>query len=109
MIQMDLLNMDLLNMASQVAQWWRIHLPMQETQEAQVRSLDWEDSLEKEMAGEFHEQRGAWRAIQFMGLQRVRYDWAHTQGTFFTLKTEKQYVNSDGQQAKEKIFNSTNY
>ena len=32
---------------SQVAQWWRIHLPMQETQ---VLSLGQEDPLEKEMA-----------------------------------------------------------
>ena len=30
-----------------MAQWYRIHLPMQETQ---VRSLDQEDPLEKEMA-----------------------------------------------------------
>ena len=29
--------------ASQVAPWWRIHLPMQETQKMQVWSLDWED------------------------------------------------------------------
>ena len=33
--------------ASQVAQWLRIHLLMQETW---VRSLGWEDTLEKEMA-----------------------------------------------------------
>ena len=33
--------------ASLVAQWQRIHLPMQETQ---VPSLGWEDPLEKEMA-----------------------------------------------------------
>ena len=32
--------------ASQVAQWQRIHLPMQETW---VQSLGWEDSLEWEM------------------------------------------------------------
>ena len=87
---------------------WLSHLSMQETQETQVRSLDWEESLEKEMAGEFHGQRGAWWAIQFMGLQRVRYDWTRTQGTFFTLKIEKLYVNSDSQQAKEKIFNIAN-
>ena len=35
---------------SQVAQWQRIHLPMQETQEARVRSLGQEDPLKKEMA-----------------------------------------------------------
>ena len=36
--------------ASQVAQWSRTCLPMQELQEAWVRSLGWEDPLEKEMA-----------------------------------------------------------
>ena len=47
--------------ASQVAQWQRIHLPMQETR---VRSLGWEDPLEKETAthsaflpGKSHGQR----------------------------------------------------
>ena len=30
--------------------WYRIHLPMQETQETQVQSLEQEGSLEKEMA-----------------------------------------------------------
>ena len=34
---------------SQLAQWWRIHLPMQEMQETQGGSLDWEDPLEEEM------------------------------------------------------------
>ena len=33
--------------ASLMAQWLGIHLP---TEETQVRSLSWEDSLEKEMA-----------------------------------------------------------
>ena len=36
--------------ASQVAQWQRNHLPMQETQESQVQSLGQEDLLEEEMA-----------------------------------------------------------
>ena len=35
---------------SQVAQWYGIHLPMQETQEMQVRTLGQEDPWEKEMA-----------------------------------------------------------
>ena len=34
---------------------------------------------------------------------------ARTQGTCFTLKIEKQYVSSDAQQAKEKMFSITNY
>ena len=36
--------------ASQVAQWQRIHLPRQETQETRVQSLGWDDSLLKEVA-----------------------------------------------------------
>ena len=36
--------------ASRLAQWQRIHLPMQETQETRVQSLDREDPLDKEMA-----------------------------------------------------------
>ena len=47
-----------LSWASQVAQWWRIHLPVQETQEAWVRSLGREDLLE-EMAT--HSSILAWR------------------------------------------------
>ena len=40
--------------------WWlRIHLTMQETQETWVRSLDWEDLLEKEIAT--HSNILAWR------------------------------------------------
>ena len=45
--------------ASQVAQWWRIDLPMQETQEMWVRSLDLEDPLEEGMAT--HSSILAWR------------------------------------------------
>ena len=47
-----------------MAQWSRIRLPMQETQEMQVRSLVWEDPLKKEIAtypvflpGKSHGQR----------------------------------------------------
>ena len=39
-----------LDWASQVAQWERTLLPMQETKETWVWSLDWEDSLEESMA-----------------------------------------------------------
>ena len=35
--------------ASQVAQWYRVHLPIQEMQETQVQSLGWKDPLEKGM------------------------------------------------------------
>ena len=37
-------------MASQAAQWYRICLPMQDTQETWVQSLGWEDPLEEVMA-----------------------------------------------------------
>ena len=36
--------------AFQVAQWEKIHLPMQEIQEMQVQSLGQEDPLQKEIA-----------------------------------------------------------
>ena len=44
--------------ASQVAQWSRIPLPMQETQ---VQSLDWENPLEMEMAA--HSSILAWETL----------------------------------------------
>ena len=39
-----------INGSSQMAQWQRIHLPVQMTQETQVESLDWKNLLEEEMA-----------------------------------------------------------
>ena len=74
--------------ASQVAQWWRIRLPMQEPQEMQVWSLCGEDSpgegngnppqcscLENPM------DRGAWPAtVLGVGNSQTRLsDWAHMQ------------------------------
>ena len=70
---------------SQVAQWSRIHLPMQEMR---VQSLDWEDPLEEGMATHSSilaykiswTERGAWQ-LQSRGSQRVKTqmgDWAHT-------------------------------
>ena len=64
--------------ASQEAQWLRTCLPMQETQETWVWSLDWEDPLEKEMAT--HSGILAWKIpcaeepgrLQSLGSQRVR-------------------------------------
>ena len=55
---------------------------MQESQETHVRSLCWEDPLEKEMAS--HSSIRAWIipwteepcGLQSMGSQRVRQDWA---------------------------------
>ena len=45
--------------ASQVAPWYRIHLPKQETQETRVPSLGPEDPLEQEMAT--HSNLLAWK------------------------------------------------
>ena len=66
--------------ASQVAQWYRIHLPMQETQKMWVQSLGQEDLLEKGMAT--HSSILAWEIpwteepcwLQSIVLQRVRHD-----------------------------------
>ena len=66
--------------ASQLVQWSRIHLTMQETQEMGVLSLGWEDPLEEEIAT--HSSILAWKMpqtegpgrLQSMGSQRVRYD-----------------------------------
>ena len=63
-----------------MAQWERIHLPVQKTQETWVRSLDQEDSLEEEVATHFSIL--AWEIpwmeepseVQFTGLQRVRHN-----------------------------------
>ena len=68
-----------LNQASVVAQTVKRLPTMWETQ---VRSLGWEDPLEKEMAT--HSSALAWKTprmeepgrLQSMGLQRVGHDWA---------------------------------
>ena len=68
--------------AFQVAQWWRICLPIQETQETQVQFLDQEDRLEEKMAT--HSSILAWRipwteepgGLQSTGSNRVGCDWA---------------------------------
>ena len=66
--------------ASQMAQRYRTHLPMQEIQETQVQSLGREDPLEEGTAT--HSRILAWRipwteepgGLQSMGSQRVRHD-----------------------------------
>ena len=72
--------------ASQVAQWYRTHLPVQEMQETQVRSLA-QDSPEKKMAA--HASVLAWEipwteepdGLQLMGSQSrtqpSRHAWGH--------------------------------
>ena len=69
--------------ASQVVQWKRICLPMQEMSETWVLIPESGRSPEKEMAT--HSSILAWEipwteepgGLQFMGSQRVRYDWVH--------------------------------
>ena len=64
--------------------WWRIRLPMQDTEETQVRPKALEDPLEREMITYFSIL--AWKTwteepggLYSPGCcQRVRYDWAHT-------------------------------
>ena len=61
-----------------MAQWLRIHLPMEEMLKTRVQSLGQEDPLEKEMAT--HSRILAWRIpwtekpgkLQSMGSQSVR-------------------------------------
>ena len=71
----------------QVAQWWKIHLP---TQETQVRTLGQEDPLEEENGNSLQyslpenpKDRGVWRAIESMGSQRVGHDSTHTRPLTF--------------------------
>ena len=69
---------------SQVAQWLRVCLSMQEVQKTQVQSLGQEDPLEKEVAA--HSTILAWKipwteepgGLQSMGLQRIGHDWEQT-------------------------------
>ena len=69
--------------ASLVAQWYRIHQPMQETMQFDL--LSQEDLLEKEMAT--HSSILAWEVpwleepgeLQSMGSQRLGHDWATKQ------------------------------
>ena len=61
--------------------WWRIHLPMQETQELRIQSPSQEDPLEEKMA--IHFSIFAWTipwteepgGLQSIGSQRVRHNW----------------------------------
>ena len=67
--------------ASQVVQWERIPLPMQETQETWVQSLCWDDPLRSDMVTCFSVL--AWKIPwteepckeQSMALQRIRRNW----------------------------------
>ena len=54
--------------ASLVAQWWRIHLLMQEMH---VQSLGWENPLEQEMATHSSMDREAWQARVYGVTKRV--------------------------------------
>ena len=66
-------------------------------QETRVRSLSWEDPLEKEMA--IHSRTIAWKIpwteepgrLQSMGSQRVRHDWATSLSFFSLLYNHKRF------------------
>ena len=68
-----------------MTQWYRIRLPVQETQENLVQSLSWKDPLVKKMAT--HSSILAWEipwteepgGLQSLGLQRVGQDLATKQ------------------------------
>ena len=51
------------------------NLPMQETQETQVRSLGWEDPLEEEMAA--YSSVLAWRILMDRGAWQANSPWGH--------------------------------
>ena len=65
--------------------------------ETQVRSLDWEDPLEKEMATHFSTL--AWKIpqteepgrLQSMGSQRVGHDWATSLSLFMAVLLHRHY------------------
>ena len=67
---------------SQVAQWYKVCLPMQEIQEIWVWSLGLKDPLEKEIAT--HSSIVSWRipwteepgGLRSIGSHRVIHDWA---------------------------------
>ena len=75
---------------SQVAQWSRTSLPMQETQ---VWSLGLEDPLEEEMStpSSVLAWKIPWReepgGLQSMGSQTVRHSWAYTQDFYTSVFT----------------------
>ena len=83
------------------------HLPTM--QETQVRSLGWEDTLDKEMAT--HSSSLAWKfpwmeepgRLQSMGSQRVGHNWATSfsftfYGPIISFVTMKQYQQGRGKQ-----------
>ena len=91
---------------SQVAQWWRIRLPMQEMRETRVQALAWEDPLKEEMAT--HSSTITWKipqteepgGLQTMGLQRVRHHWA-TEHT--AQKTDRRFRRSFAKDSRHYI------
>ena len=94
------------------AQWWRICLPMQETEETQVWSLGREDPVEKEMATCFSIL--AWEIIwtkepgrlQSMGSQRLGHNWAteHTHTHTHTQAQSRQRASLWGEKQKHRRF-----
>ena len=91
----------MLILASQVAQIVKCLPAMRETW---VRSLGWEDSLEKGMATHssilacrIPMDRGAWQTIQSMGSQRIRQN----------LTTEQQQLQNMNMEENQNISNKS--
>ena len=87
--------------ASDVAQWWRIHLPMQKMW---VPSLDQEDSWRRKcqltpvfLPGKSHGQRS------LVGLQRVRCDWMTKHANFVLLSVLSIFPHSQWLWYRDKI------
>ena len=85
-------------MAPQVAEWSRIHLPVQENQETQVQSLDRENPLESEMTLHFSILDGKipWveepSGLQSMGPQRDTTEQPSTQVGVHDVSLQVQQV-----------------
>ena len=82
-----------LERACQGAEWYGICLPMQETQETWVRSLDREDTLEEERAT--HSSIFAWKipwtAVHRVAKSQIRLSNEHAHGV---RREENVWLNS---------------
>ena len=81
--------------AFQVAQWKKIHLPMQEMQEIKVRSLGQEDPLQKEIAAHSTISCGALEAIVWDCKKSEMTDHAHYILYLYKHKTISICINAE--------------
>ena len=75
---------------SQVAQWWRLNLPTQETQEMRVQHLSQEDPLEQEVAT--HSSILAWEASWTEEPGRLESDTRSWVDTLYTVHVCDTYI-----------------